>query len=121
MLADKIDGLTAKISTLSDCLEKRDEYINEIEKRLTTVERNYDRLEQYSPCSNIRFHGIDEMTAKVIAIANGIVKVEPPIGIGDIVTSQKAVCWNETQACHRSLHCQQITRRDVAGKETVTR
>ena len=51
----------------------------------------------------------DDTTAKVIAIANGVVKVEPPIGIGDIVTSQKAVCWNETQACHRSLHCQQIT------------
>ena len=66
----------------------------------------------------------DDTTAKVIAIANGVVKVEPPIGIGDIVTSHrlgKAVCWNETQTCHRSLHCQQIMWRDLACKATVTR
>ena len=94
VLADKIDGLTTKISTLTDRLAQRDDYIRELEKRVTTVETNYDRLEQYSRCSNLRFHGIDESdnddtTAKVIAIANGIMKVEPPIGIGDIVTSHR--------------------------------
>ena len=94
VLADKIDGLTAKISVLTDRLEKRDAYIDELEKRLTTVETNYDRLEQYSRRSNLRFHGIDETdnddtTAKVMAIANDVMKVTPPIGIGDIVTSHR--------------------------------
>ena len=46
--------------------------ISELEKRLITVETNYDGLEQYSRCSDLRFHGIDESdndntTAKVIA------------------------------------------------------
>ena len=94
VLADKIDGLTAKISTLTDRLAQRDDYIRELEKRVTTVETNYDRLEQYSRRSNLRFHGIDESdnddtTAKVLAIANGIMKVEPPLLIGDIVTSHR--------------------------------
>ena len=58
------------------------------------METNYDRLEQYSRRSNLRFHGIDETdnddtTAKVMAIANDVMKVTPPIGIGDIVTSHR--------------------------------
>ena len=85
-------GLTAKISTLTDRLEKRDAHRNELEKRLTTVETNYDQVEHYSRRSNLRFHGIDETenddtTTKVIAIVNDTMKVAPPIDIGDIVTS----------------------------------
>ena len=92
VLADKIYGLTAKISTLTDRLEKQDAYIDELEKRLTTVETNYDRLEQYLRLSNLRFHGIDEtenITAKVMAVANGVMKVAAPISIGHIVTSHR--------------------------------
>ena len=94
VLADKSDGLTTKLSTLTDRLEKRDAHSNELEKRLTTVVTNYDQVEHYSRRSNLRFHGIDETenddtTTKVIAIVNDTMKVAPPIDIGDIVTSHR--------------------------------
>ena len=60
VLAEKIYGLPAKISTLIDCLEKRNAYIDELEKRLTTMETNYNRFEQYSRHSNLTFHGIED-------------------------------------------------------------
>ena len=108
VLADKIDGLTAKISTLTDRLAQRDDYIRELEKRVTTVETNYDRLEQYSRRSNLRFHGIDESdnddtTAKVLAIANGIMKVEPPLLIGDCWTFNGRVMLKTTDNAVREV------------------
>ena len=94
MLTDKIDNLTAKISHLNDRLDKRNQYIMTLEKRLEAVEANYDRLEQYSRRSNFRFHGIkesdnDDTTAKVMAIVNDTVAITYDTVNSDIDTSHR--------------------------------
>lgn len=94
VLADKIDTLTAKISNLHERLEKKDQYIETLEKRLAAVEANNDRLEQYSRRCNVRIQGIEEIdsediTAKVMAIVNDTMALTPPVTNNDIVTSHR--------------------------------
>ena len=75
-LSDKLDKLTEIIAGLTSQLENKEMKITALEERVERLERECDRLEQYSRRANLRFSGIPETgegedtTAKVVDIIN---------------------------------------------------
>ena len=52
--------LTAKVASLTEDLNTKDNEIDELVKRVNTLEEAADAVEQYSRRPNLRFHGIAE-------------------------------------------------------------
>ena len=77
--------LTAKVASLTEDLNTKDNKIDELVKRVNTLEEAADAVEQYSRRPNLRFHGIAENAngegtdAKIVHIVNDVMKQQPPM------------------------------------------
>ena len=83
--------LTAKVASLTEDLNTKDNTIDELVKRVNTLEEAADAVEQYSRRPNLRFHGADgEGTdAKVVHIVNDVMKLQPPMLVDHLDRSHR--------------------------------
>ena len=84
---DNIDGLKRQIT-------KKDKIIEDFEKRVSALEAQQDRQEQYSRRLNLRIHGIAETQEgstdkKVLHLINTEMSMEPPLVLEDIERSNR--------------------------------
>ena len=94
-LENKIDNLTKKIDSLTKLDESKNLRLNDLEKRISTLEANADRQEQYSRRPNLRVQGLEEKgegenTDRImIQLINDTLAVVPPLEIEDIERSHR--------------------------------
>ena len=81
--------LTAKVASLTEDLNTKDNEIDELVKRVNTLEEAADAVEQYSRRPNLRFHGADgeDTDAKVVHIVNDVMKLQPPMLVDHLARS----------------------------------
>ena len=78
-----------EITQLREELKIKDAKIEKLERRIETLESDFDSLEQYSRRNSIRLFGLEEKpgedaAALAVSFVNKQMKVEPPITIDDI-------------------------------------
>ena len=94
-LENKIDNLTKKIDSLTKLDESKNLRLNDLEKRILTLEANADRQEQYSRRPNLRVQGLEEKregenTDRImIQLINDTLAVVSPLKIEDIERSHR--------------------------------
>ena len=86
-LSNKIDILNTTVATLSSQLREKDAKITLLEERLTKVEEDLDRCEQYSRRPNLRIQGSsddvrgEDTERKVLEAINVNMGFKPPLEI----------------------------------------
>lgn len=94
-LANKIDSLTNQVSHLSDQLKGKDECIAALEKRVSTLESDLEKQEQYTRRANVRIQGIEEnpngenTDQLVLDLVNQSMKLAPPLEFKHIERSHR--------------------------------
>ena len=89
-LSNKIDILNTTVATLSSQLREKDAKITLLEERLTKVEEDLDRCEQYSRRPNLRIQGLsddvrgEDTERKVLEAINVNMGFKPPLEIDQI-------------------------------------
>ena len=93
-LAEQLKSLIQNIEGLKRQLTKKDEIIENFEKRVSALEDEQDRQEQYSRRPNLRIQGLAESQEgttddKVLHLINTEMSFEPPLVIDDIERSHR--------------------------------
>ena len=93
-LMDSVNSLVAEIRSLKASLAQRDPTIVELREEIKRLREDHDALEQYGRRNNLRISGIPEQeqedtTEAVMAIANGVMKLDPPLQPGDVEVSHR--------------------------------
>ena len=63
-LVDQLDHLSSRVTALTECIKQRDDKIKKLEGKVTQLELEADKVEQYSRRSNLRFTGLPETTGE---------------------------------------------------------
>ena len=96
-LVDGIDYLKTKIDKLATAIEQRDARIEDLGKKVSTLETTFDGLEQYSRRAKLRFQGLKEtaggedVKGMIIDIINNNMGVSPPLQSTEIVRCHRVV------------------------------
>ena len=98
-LLDGLASLRAEVKSLRAELADRDATIVELRSEIQRLREDHDDLEQYGRRNNIRISGIPEPVLKadevedttpaVVALANEVLKVDPPLQLSDIEVSHR--------------------------------
>ena len=63
-LVGQLDHLSSRVTALTECIQQRDDKIKKLEGKVTQLELEADKVEQYSRRSNLRFSGLPETTGE---------------------------------------------------------
>ena len=93
-LAEQLKSLIENIDGLKRQITKKDEIIENFEKRVSALEAEQDRQEQYSRRPNLRIQGLAESQEgttddKVLHLINTEMSFEPPLVLEDIERSHR--------------------------------
>ena len=95
-LVDQLDHLSSRVTALTECIKQRDEKIKKLEGKVTQLELEADKVEQYSRRSNLRFSGLPETTGesenttdKLIDIINNNMCPDMPVRRDQIERSHR--------------------------------
>ena len=95
-LVDQLDHLSSRVTALTECIKQQDEKIKKLEGKVTQLELEADKVEQYSRRSNLRFSGLPEttgesenMTDKLIDIINNNMCPDMPVRRDQIERSHR--------------------------------
>ena len=94
-LNETIKNLTAKVVCLTNEVERKETQIIDLEKRVDSLEKAADDVEQYSRRPNLRFHGFPEADMPentdqlVINMVNSELNVHPPMLIEHLERSHR--------------------------------
>ena len=93
-LAEQLKSLIENIDGLKRQITKKDEIIENFEKRVSALEAEQDRQEQYSRRPNLRIEGLAESQEgttddKVLHLINTEMSFEPPLVLEDIERSHR--------------------------------
>ena len=95
-LVDQLHHLSSRVTALTECIQQRDDKIKKLEGKVTQLELEADKVEQYSRRSNLRFTGLPETTGesentkdKLIDIINNNMCPDMPVRRDQIERSQR--------------------------------
>ena len=89
-----VNSLVAEVRSLKASLAQRDATIVELREESKRLREDHDALEQYGRWNNLRISRIPEQEQEdtneaVMAIANGVMKLDPPLQPGDVEVSHR--------------------------------